>query len=407
MIHQLAWRNIWRNSLRSLVIMAAIAMGMVGGVFSLALYNGMTQQKVRSAIGTQTAHVQLHHRQFQEKRAIEHTLPNRSGLRELLQQHPEVTAFSERISVSGMAASSNGSGGIELLGIDPAQERQVSTIHSRLVEGTYFDSAGRKPLLIGKKLAEKLEVGLRSKVVVTLQDAQGHITGAAFRVVGIFQTSSSAFDGATAFVLMEDLNSIAALSGQIHEIALLTSDAQAAAALKSGLAEQVPEKVAVSTWKETQPELAYMSDAMAQTNFIFMIVILFALAFGILNTMLMAVFERVREIGVLMAVGMEKPRIFRLIVTETVYLSLLGAAFGLGLAVLLIGWTGQVGIPLDQFSEGFAAYGIDSTAYPELSPGFYVQMVVMVFFTALLSALYPAWKALRLHPVEAIRGDVA
>ena len=150
--------------------------------------------------------------------------------------------------------------------------------------------------------------------------------------------------------------------------------------------------------------MAYLSDASIQTNVLFLAIILTALAFGILNTMLMSVFERIKEIGVLMAIGMNKGKVFRMIVTETVFLSLSGAFFGMLLGVVLISWTATNGINLSMFSEGLASWGVADVVYPSLSISFYFMLMIMVLVTALLASLYPAQKALGLRPAEALHG---
>ncbi|MDW7693795.1 FtsX-like permease family protein [Flammeovirgaceae bacterium SG7u.111] len=406
MILKLSWRNVWRSRTRSLVIILAIAIGLTGGVFSVALFNGMTDQKMRSAIDTQTAHIQLHKEGFSQNKDINLDLPLPQDLEEKIERIPFVKAVSQRVVSTAMLASSNASTGVELLGIDPEKEKQISSVYEKLEEGTYFEDVKRNPILISRKTADKLEIKLRSKVVVTFQNADGTIVGAAFRVVGIFRTSSSAFDEATAYVRGSDLAGLLNMPGSKHEIVVKGMKMEDVPSIYEAIKKEVPSEVKVESWKEIQPELGYLGDLMMQMNFLFLAIILFALAFGILNTMLMAVFERVREIGVLMAVGMNKGKIFRMIVVETVLLSFIGAMIGLALSMLLVTVSSSSGIDLSMFAEGFASWGIDQVVYPYLSPDFYFTLVLMVIFTALVSSVYPALKALKLRPVDAIKGNV-
>jgi len=404
MIIAISWRNVWRNPMRSLVIITAVALGLTAGIFSLALMNGLTEQKMRTAIENQTAHIQLHHIGFSVNKDIKLHIPEIEKTEDLLAQHTGINTFSLRTVVGGMIASSKGSEGVQFNGIDPGQEKEVTAIWKQVIEGTYFEKGGRKPILISQKMAEKLEVKLKSKVVLTMQDAQGEIVGAAFRVVGIFKTYSTAFDESQVFVPREALQEIAKLPNSIHEIALILNDIEEVPLIKSNLAESLNPNTKVEDWKEVLPELAYLSDASIQTNVLFLAIILTALAFGILNTMLMSVFERIKEIGVLMAVGMNKGKVFRMIVTETVFLSLSGAFIGMLLGVALINWTATNGINLSMFSEGLASWGVADVVYPSLSISFYFMLMIMVLVTALLASLYPAQKALGLRPAEALHG---
>jgi ABC-type lipoprotein release transport system permease subunit len=274
-----------------------------------------------------------------------------------------------------------------------------------MVEGDYFDTEKRNQILISARTAKKLQVGLNGKVVITLQDINGDIVGAAFRVTGIFRTTHSMFDESNVFVRKKDIERILSMEGTVNEVAVRLDDIENVPALAERLRARFDEEVAdIQTWREIQPELAYINDASWQMNYLVLIIILLALAFGILNTMLMAIFERVKEIGVLMAVGMSKGRIFMMIILETVFLSLTGAAVGMAVSAIIVYWTNRSGINLSMFAQGLESFGISSIIYPALEPRFYGTLAIMVIVAAVLSALYPAFKALRLKPVEAIHG---
>jgi ABC-type antimicrobial peptide transport system permease subunit len=159
------------------------------------------------------------------------------------------------------------------------------------------------------------------------------------------------------------------------------------------------------TWKKIQPDLAMMTDMVSQFYLIFGIIILAALAFGIINTMLMVVLERTRELGMLTAIGMNKRKVFSMIMLESVFLSLIGAVAGMIISSILISITGNTGINLAQAAEGFEALGYSAIVYPKISAGFFVIVTILILITGILSSIYPAMKALKLNPVEAIRAE--
>ena len=405
MIAAISWRNIWRNKWRSIVIIMAITAGLTGGIFTVAIYNGLAEQKLRTAIDTQTAHLQMHASGFQENMDIRLHLQDPDRMLAAAAAQPGVQAVAGRLIATGMAASANSNSGIKLNGIVPGDEKAVSTIYRSLVEGDYFQNEKRNQVLISSRTAKKLKVGINGKVVVTLQDLNGDIVGAAFRVSGIFKTTHTGFDETNVFVLKGDLERILTMDGIVNEIAIRVSDIEAVAGVQRRLQETFPPKeTQVESWRELQPELAYINDVTWQVNYLILVIILLALAFGILNTMLMAIFERVREIGVLMAVGMSKARIFSMIILETVFLSLTGAALGMVISAWLVSTLGASGIDLSAFAQGLEAFGYSSMIYPQLQPLFYLTLACMVVIAALLSSLYPAYKALGLNPVEAIHG---
>lgn len=405
MIAAISWRNVWRNKLRSIVIIMAISAGLTGGIFTVAMYNGLTDQKLRTAIDTQTAHLQVHAKGFQQNKDIRLHMRDAEKIQAEADDLAAVRAIAPRLVATAMAATSNANTGVQLNGVVPEMEKGVSTINQSVMEGDYFGEVRKNQILISARTAKKLKVGLNGKVIVTMQDIQGDIVGAAFRVSGIFRTAHSMFDDANVFVRKGDLERILSMEGMVNEIALRLQDIEAVPAVQDHLqAAFSPQETDIQSWREIQPELAYINDAAWQMNFLILIIILLALAFGILNTMLMAIFERIREIGVLMAVGMSKFRIFMMIILETVFLSLTGAAVGMLISAWLVYATGKSGIDLSMFAQGLESFGLSSMVYPQLEPDFYVTLAIMVIIAALVSSLYPAVKALKLKPVEAIHG---
>ena len=404
MITAIAWRNVWRNKLRSIVIIMAISAGLTGGIFTVALYNGLTDQKLRTAIDTQTAHLQIHTRGFQQNKDIRLYMDNAGEILTAIENQEAVKAVASRLVTTAMAATSNANTGVQLNGILPEKEAQVSTIYQSMIEGDYFQEEKKNQIVISSRTADKLKVGINGKVVITLQDIHGEIVGAAFRVSGIFKTSHSMFDEANMFVRKQDVGRVLSMPGKVNEFAIRLHDIETVPLVQQALQTAFPEDTDIQSWREIQPELAYINDAAWQINYLILIIILLALAFGILNTMLMAIFERVKEIGVLMAVGMSKFRIFAMIILETVFLSLTGAAIGMVISAGLVYATGNSGIDLSMFAQGLEAVGLGSMVYPQLEPQFYATLAFMVIIAALISSLYPAFKALKLKPVEAIHG---
>ncbi|MBX2843985.1 MAG: FtsX-like permease family protein [Flammeovirgaceae bacterium] len=404
MIAAISWRNVWRTKLRSLVIIMAIAIGLTGGVLSVGVFNGLAEQKMRTAIDTQTAHIQIHKKGFTDDYDIHYFLENPDKIVAAIEKDKRIKSFSTRTISELMIRTANGSAGVQLLGINPEAEKSISTIWESVVDGAYFEGIKRNPILISQKTAEKLKVKVKSKIILSMLDGDGNAVDAGFRVVGIFKTSSSMFDEATAFVRQGDLQRLTLMKGVNHEITIKVTDLEEVSPVIASLKSNLPDDLQIESWKEVQPELAYISDMTGQMNFLFLGIILFALAFGILNTMLMAIFERIKEIGVLMAVGMNKFKIFMMIVFETIFLALIGGFIGIVISAILMLWLGNQGINLSVVGEGLAAYGVGQILYPQLSGAFYFQLILMVFFTAIFSSIYPAFKALKLKPVEAIHG---
>ncbi len=401
-IIKIAWRNVWRNKLRSSVVITAIALGLWAGLFMMALVLGLNEQRVSGAINSYLSHVQIHHPDFLKTLKIKHTLQDADLTAKTLKEDNRVKAFSTRINITGMAANSSGSYGVQLLGINPHKEANVTSVADNIIEGTYFANNKKNAVVVGKKLADKLNLKLKSKLVVTFQDADKNMISILFKVRGIYKTSNSIFDESTIFVQEKELSDHINLNGKYHEMIVLCHRITDAEALSKDL-KTVIKQDEVQTWEEIAPELGYAQQMMSQMVYIFMFIILLALSFSIVNTMLMAVLERKKELGVLMAIGMNKRRIFTMIAFETVFISMVAAPLGIVAAYGTIHYFGIHGIDLSVVAEGLENLGVGAVIFPFLPTGLYIEISLLTLIVAFLSSLFPARRALKLNPSEAVR----
>ena len=402
MLFLLAWKNVWRNKKRSLIILIAIALGLGCGLFASGVMYGMWDSTVNSAIDRDLSHIQIHSEKFKKENLIENYIPDGFKLKSEIEKINGVKAVSERTIIDGMAASATSSTGVEIKGIIPSEEQKVTSVSQNIKEGKYFEGVNRNPIVIGKELAKKLDLKLHSKIVLSFQGLDGNIVYAAFRIAGIFETESSMFDNSNVFVRQSDLFKLMGNEPVVHEIAVRLTTVQVLDEAAGELKTKFPD-LSVETWQQLAPELNLSYETLTLELNIFLGIILFALLFGITNTMLMSVMERIRELGVLMAVGMKRIRVFTLILIETVFLSITGGIVGMILGAASIWITAQKGINLSLFSQGLSSYGISSHLFPGLPIEFYPLLFVMIIVTALISAVYPAVKAIKLNPASAIR----
>ena len=399
---KIAWRNVWRNKVRSGVVIISIVLGIWAGLFVMAMTLGLNEQRMNGAISTYLSHVQVHDAQYSKEQNINYYIQNKEKILNKIESDNNIKAYAKRTIVTAMAANSNGSYGVQIVGINPAEEKKLTSISDKLIEGTYLNKFKRNPIIIGNALADKLNLNLRSKIVITLQDINSNIVSTSFRVEGIFKTSSSMFDEATLFVKMDDLEQITGLSGQIHEIAILANSIDNTEKIKSDLNKDILGSKA-ETWSDIAPELGYANEMMSRFIYIFMGIIFLALAFSIINTMLMAVLERKKELGMLMSVGMNKSRIFSMITLETLFISALATPIGMLLSFWTISYFGEVGIDLSIVAKGLESLGIGTRIYTFLPRQLYINITFLSLLVTFVSALFPARRALKLNPVEAIK----
>ncbi len=399
---KIAWRNIFRNKLRSFVVIGSIAIGVWALVFLISFMSGMIQTYVDNAVKHQTSHLQLHHPEFIKEKESQFTIANSSEVLSQIEGMDFVQTASVRTLTNAMLATSRGTRGVMVRGVDPITEQTLTELDKTLVSGEYFDPEKSNQIIIGKNLAEKLNLSERKKVVLTFQDKEGEIISAAFRVAGTYSTGNSMIDDLHVFVAREDLNRLMGDSLMAHQLALLVNDFSLVEENKQQLMKAHPELL-VQTYKEISTDLDLFENQIFVSSALLIAIFMLALVFGIINTMLMAVLERSKEIGVLMAIGMKKASVFWMVVYETFFLGLLSAPLGLGIGVLSVYLLQNKGIDLSNYGKGMEEFGLASIVYPNYEPGIYLAMTIGVFITALAGSIYPALKSIRMNPVEAIR----
>ncbi len=403
MLFVLAWKNIWRNPVRSLIVMTAVVLGIWVGVFMFAYVFGIMDQRFEDAIGYEISHLQIHHPEFNKDHRPEFFIKNSNILLDSIRKNEYVTNASGRLFALGMVAAPRMSSGGKFIGIDPVIENEVTQLASLVREGEYLATEDRNKILIGKKLADRLKVKIRSKVVLTFLNVNNELVSAAFRVKGIFKSHNSGLEEANLYLNKKNLNKLLGTEGEAHEIAVLLKNNDHTLPFVEQLRQSQPQLLTRS-WNELAPELGLMIDSLDSYMIIFISIIMLALSFGIINTMLMSVLERVREFGMLMSIGMSHWRLFFMVIIETFLIVGLAAPIGLLLARLTVAWLQQEGIDLTAFyEETYASLGFKPIIYPHLETIYYFRILIMVAIAALLSSLYPAYTAFRLEPVEAIR----
>lgn len=407
MLIKIAWRNIWRNPTRSLVVIFSLVIGIWATVFILAVSDSLHAESLKEGIEYKYGHLQIHSTAFKKRQELGNTIPGALEILEEIQKDPDVKAATARVLTAGMIASADYSSNVEIRAVMPDEEEKTTLLKTRLTGGEYLDIDKRSPVVIGEKLAEKLKVGIGKKVVLTFESPSADLVSTTFRVAGTFTATQVREEETMVFVRLDDLTRLADMSGQANEIVAKLHDPGKLNAYIAGLKNRLANTdLAIENWQQAAPDMAMVSDMIYQTDIIVTTIVLIVLAFGIVNTMLMVVLERFKELGILMAVGMNKLRVFSMILFETTFLSLAGGAGGMLLGFLTIKLVYRTGINLSLFSEGLSGWGFQEVVHPELGFRVYGIITVAVILTAVLASFYPALRALSLNPSEAIRKEI-
>ncbi len=404
MFLKMVWRNVWRNKRRSWIIICAVVIGLVGMLFSLAFMEGMMRQTLVNALGTHIGHLEIHKKGFEDNKVISLNIENPQEVIRTVAGELGVVAYSPRIVSSGLISSSESSSGITIVGIDPQKEPKVTTIKELVIQGDYLDEDGAFQVLLGQGLAEKLKVGLGDKIVLMAQDLTGDIGSGAYRVKGIFKTASPDFDKYMVYLNLKDTQNLLSLGSRISEVAILTDTPRNPETVQKALLTKLDsEEYEVLTWKQVMPIMVTQIEFFDEVMYIFLLVICIAMGFGIVNTLLMAIMERIREFGIMMALGVRPQKIFRLVVAESVLLCFSGLVLGNLFSYFLVLYVSKRGLNLSIFSKSLESFGIGHFIYPHLTISMVLIGAVTVLIMGILASLYPGYKASRLRPVEALR----
>jgi ABC-type lipoprotein release transport system permease subunit len=400
----MAWRNLWRNRRRTLVILTAVVIGVWSMICVGALSRGIADQMVQNGIATLTGHLQIHRRGFRSDPVVENSMTDSAAvLARLPALLPPGSRWSVRVRVNAVAANARHSGGVTLVGVDPAREAQVSFIGNGVTTGVFLPPDAPWTIVVGRALAEQFDTRPGRKLVLMSQDTEGEIASRAFRITGVFDAEMAATEKQFVFVNLAQAREMLKLGGGASEVAIVLPDPRlvdtVAHRLRTALAS---ERCEVHTWQELLPLVTAILKMYDVFIFLWFLVVFVAMSFGIVNTTLMAVFERIREFGLLRALGMKPSGIVASVLTESLMLLALGSGLGnaLGLASVLA--LSERGIDLSAMAAGLEFAGMGRVIIPRIVTLDLALANGVVLVLGAVVSVYPALKAARFTPVEAL-----
>ena len=398
---KLAWRNLWRNYRRTMIMLLAIMVGVWAMIFLTASLRGMVDNMVKTGISTLPGHVQIHALAYRDDPTVTHSLPTPSeALLEVLDSE-QVVAWTSRIKVPAMISSEQDNRGITLLGIDPAGEIALGFDLGDVIDGRFLRDPDDRGVVIGRKLMQQLETRVGKRVVVMSQDPENAIAERGFRVVGVFKAGLENREESIVYAGRSVAQAMLGMGSGISEVAILGHDYRTPAELTEHIRAVASPGSEVLSWLELDPYLSSMLQLMDGFVLVWMVVIFLALSFGLVNTLMMAVFERVREIGLMRALGMRPSAIVYEVLVESLMLLTLGLLAGNVLAVGTIVWL-KDGIDVSAVSDGLEMMGVTSVMYPVFQWSDLILANTVVIGLGIITSLLPAWRAAQYRPVEAL-----
>lgn len=401
---KMAWRNIWRNKRRTTITLASIAFGLAALLFQQSLIKSLQSQLIEKATRSYSAHIQIQSKETTDPKVPEERIKNPEPVMTAVQQVPGIEAWSPRVVFTGLISSPLTSKGTLVVGIDPEREKNLTIIHSYLTDGRYLEPGKDREIVMGIKLAKDLDLRLGEKAVIMIQASDGSLSAEAFRLAGLFKTSSPVYDGQIVYVPIQAAQRLLVCGNEVSVISARVRNSEKIAEVREKLSNLLAvEPVSVLTWQEAAHEIVSIQEFQNAILLIVLLVVFAIVALGIFNTMLMSLFERIREFGLMISLGAKPAYVAQLILLESFLLGFLGMLIGnlAGSAIIL--YFNQKGVPLPiQDALGYWM-PFDRLIYLKFAWKELFYSSIAAVITSILAAVFPAIRAARIQPVQALR----
>lgn len=405
---KMAWRNIQRNLRRTLITLSAITFGLSAMIVFFGFADGFHGQWVENTVKAYTGHIQIYRTGYRDDPQLNRSIEDVSRVTRELKADPAVNTFTSRVEVQGLVSTAENSYGVLIRGIDPEEEIKITAIKDRIIKGRYLEGSEEgnptSPVLIGYRLAERLNADIGDKIVLMVQSADGSLTSELFRLKGIFRMGAVELDSSFAIITLKNARRLALLGERVTEIAVMLNRPEDVLPFAERLKKRLaPSGYEVFTWDELMPALQEMIELDNIFMYIILLVVLVVVSLGILNTMLMSIMERIREFGIMMAMGTTPGKVVLLVMLESFFIGLLGVILGAGIGIGVNRMISIKGFDLSRWGGAVEFFAIlNPVIYPETDLRNVLWSCGIVFLTALVVSVYPALRAATLRPVEAM-----
>ena len=411
---RIGWRNVGRHPKRTILTALGLAVGYGAVVFIIGWSNGFIAEMVENATGLMSGQIEIHDAEYRPERSIYDTIGGRDGidftaLMDRIAEDERAVGVAPRVFAAGLVSSGAATTAGQLMGIDPARETGVTRFLEGLTEGR-LPEPGRNEMAIGSEMARQLEVGVGDELVVVAPGADGSMGNELYTVSGIYTTGLVELDATNAVLPLSDLQVLVVLDpARIHEIVVATTDPFLADEMAAGVAASLGAAdlgMEVVSWSELNPTILEFSALMDSFYWIIYIFVFGIAIFGVANTMLMATYERRREIAVMLAMGAVPGAIVKSILYEAAAMGLLSLVIGVAISLPPMLWWYAAPADLSWLYGDITLQGVllRPVMRVTLDPATWVGAAVALVATALLAALYPAWRASRVPPADTLSG---
>ncbi len=398
---KIAWCSLSRRRSRSILVIIMIGACFWGMLAMEGFYDGMTEQVIDNAIRSSSGHITIYAQGYRLEKGLDKSIPNPADITAHLQQVDNTKSFNLRIIQDCLVATAHYSQNGIVQGIDLESEKRHARLDEYLIEGKYSFGKKGKGIILGAKLAKKLKAGVGNKIILSAQDANQEISAIALKVTGIIQTNNLSVDERVVFIDLPKAREFLQMDEAASQISIIVKDQKLLTSTIGDLQLQYPD-LDILSWDVMYPALLQSRKIMKIFNLVTSLIVFLIAGIGIFGVMLVSVLERIREFGVMLAIGTQHIQVFLLVVTEAFCMSLLGYILGAVLGGSTLVYYMKNGLDLTLFSEGLDAFGIDTLVYAIIRPEYFITAFLAIFFASFCSVLYPLWILRKSQPIESI-----
>ncbi|MCU7929317.1 MAG: FtsX-like permease family protein [Candidatus Thiodiazotropha sp. (ex Codakia rugifera)] len=400
----LATRNLLRNRRRTLITLITMIFGIATLTLLSALNDGWLSQMKTNFILSYTGHLQIHAKGFETSQNLNDRIKDPEEISRLMQSYPEIIGWTQRIRTSGLASVSGNSAGIQIMATDPEQETWVTSMDQGIKEGIWLRPGMSHDLLLGRTVAQNLGAELGDRVILMAQRLNGEMVSEVFFLRGILETGAPQIDRTLAVITLNSAQQWLQMDQTVTDIVIRADVHDNTDVLYRLFVQQLSDlKYEIMPWQELDPMVRQWLEFSDAYGFVILFVVIILVLIEILNTMLISLHERQKELGVIVAIGTKRHQIFLMLLLEAVMLIFIGAILGYLAGSLIVFSVADNGINLTHFANAFEFFYMDPVIHPQLTQSSAIKILGATLAAALLAGIYPAWKATRLQLSQALR----
>ncbi len=398
---KIAWASLKRRKTRSGLVVLMIAVSLWGLLLMEGIYDGMTEQMIDNAIRSDCGDITIYAKDYRLDNDLNKLITNPNRVADLLNNDKRVKSHVSRLRQDGLIATANYSRFAAIYGINPAQEIIHSKLDSYITQGVFNFGKKKKGVILGARLADKLKITLGKKIILSAQNNDNEISSFALKVTGIIKTNNMRFDEVAAFIDQQKARELFLVPVGVTQFNIILHKEKDITALQNDL-QSAFSHLDIFSWSHIYPALMQGRQMMEGFNAVTSLLVFAVAGLGIFGVMLVSVLERMREFGIMLAIGTKFSQVRQIIIFESLFLGLTGYICGSILGGTTLYYFYVAGLDLTIFSEGIEAFGMDTVTYAIIRPIYFISSFLAVTFATLASVIFPLRILKRTKPIEAI-----